>query len=228
MSIFNYKSKRDPLESLANRVAKIEKIFRLLKFWEVNDTVLGANVLKRRKITPSITIGTVGKGEWHDVTGFGNTLASANKFDWTKCAFGYKVNPDGNDKDEVRIYIGNINGNASTQTDLAIAGTVETSVTKYVYARVVIATPSTILVTQADSVPADDATYNYYRLYRFTSNLVTGSSPAKYIIDDDSTMIYRPFDIDAGGEDELPASATTNQVLTWNGTAWVADWVRWA
>ena len=27
-------------------------------------------------------------------------------------------------------------------------------------------------------------------------------------------------------DDFLPASAVTNQVLTWNGTGWVADWVR--
>jgi len=218
MSIFNYKSKRDPLERLASRVAKMEKIFKLLKFWEVNDTVLGANVLKRRKVTPSITVGTVGRGEWHDVTGFENVSGSGEKFDWTKCSFGYKFNPDSDNKAKVRIYVGEINKNASTQTDLVITGTA------YVYARVTIATPSTILVTQANSVPANDATYEYYRLYRFTSNLIVGSSPAAYRLDDDLTMIYRPFDIEGI---TLPVTAATNQVLAWNGTVWAADWTRW-
>jgi hypothetical protein len=89
MSIYNYKSKRDPLESLANRVAKIEKIFRLLKFWEVNDVALGANVIKRRKVTPSITIGTVGRGEWHDITGFNNVKGGGGTTSYADYLFGF-------------------------------------------------------------------------------------------------------------------------------------------
>lgn len=73
MSIFNYKTQKDPLEGLANRVSKLEKIFRNLKFWEVNDVSQGDKVLRRRKVTPSITIGTVGRGPWFDVTGLNRT-----------------------------------------------------------------------------------------------------------------------------------------------------------
>lgn len=224
MSIFNYTTKRDSTAGLASRIAKLEKIFRNLKFWEVNDVSQGSNILRRRKVTPSLLIGSVGHGEWHDVLGMGNSaLADSGGMDWAKCSFGYKVNPDRDNKAEVRIYVGDINRNASTQTDLVIAGTVEISVTKYVYARVTIATPSTILITQANAVPADDATYKYYRLYRFTSNLIVGSTPAAYRLDDDLTQIYRPFDIE---DKELPTPGADGQLLQSNGMAWVSGWGR--
>jgi hypothetical protein len=67
MSVFNYKSKRDPLEGLRSRVSKIEKLLKRLVFWEVNDIGLGDDVLKRRKVTPSLIMGSASRGPWFKV-----------------------------------------------------------------------------------------------------------------------------------------------------------------
>jgi hypothetical protein len=135
MSIFNYKSQKDPWEGLASRIAKLEKILRLLKFWEVNDTSQGPSVLKRRRVTPSVSIGTVGHGEWNPITGLSN------------------------------ISIGTGTGGVTQIT----AGTL------------------------------------------ITLNPVGGTG-----------------NVTVNGTAELPASATQYQSLTWSGSAWTGDWLRWA
>lgn len=126
--------------------------------------------------------------------------------DLSKASLGCKVNPNGNDPDLARIYAGTIDRIAVAQTDLTVANN------DYAYVRRTIA-DDTMLVTNAASVPADDATYKYYRLYRFT--VTTGTASIQ--------NYYRPFDIEGG----LPSTATQYQVLAWNGTAWAADWARW-
>ena len=107
MSVFNYKSRRDPLEGLRSRVAKLEKIFKALRFWEVNDIQQGSKVLKRRRVSPSVGIGMVGRGPWFDVkvgidtddavtsltAGSGITVSAATgavtvSHDWAKYEFG--------------------------------------------------------------------------------------------------------------------------------------------
>lgn len=67
MSVFNYHTRADPLEVLRSRVGKIEKLIKALKFWEVNDTALGDDVFKRRKVTPNLGVGVVGRGPWFKV-----------------------------------------------------------------------------------------------------------------------------------------------------------------
>jgi len=69
MSIFNYRTKKDTLEGLGARVSRLEKIMRNLKFWEVNDISRGSRVLRRRRVTPSVAVGAVGRGPWFDVDG---------------------------------------------------------------------------------------------------------------------------------------------------------------
>ena len=128
--------------------------------------------------------------------------------DLSKAALGYKCNPDGDDPDEVRIYAGEIDRIAVTQTDATVANN------GYVYVRRTISN-DTMLIATAASVPANDATYLYYRLYRFTVTAGVASI----------LSIYRPFDIET---DNLPTNATQYQVLTWNGNAWIANWARWA
>jgi hypothetical protein len=132
---------------------------------------------------------------------------TAGGLDLSKCALGAECNPTGNDPDLVRIYAGEIDRIAVARTDLTVIDN------DYAYVQRTIA-DDTMLVTNAASVPADDATYKYYRLYRFTVTAGTASIQ----------NYYRPFDIEASG---LPATATTNQVLAWNGSAWVAGWTRW-
>lgn len=73
MSIFNFNTQKNSLEGLGSRVARLESILRNLKFWEVNGTDQGAKILKRRRVTPSVTLGSVGRGEWNYVTGLSGT-----------------------------------------------------------------------------------------------------------------------------------------------------------
>ena len=127
-------------------------------------------------------------------------------FDWSKCAFGYSVDPDGDEsKTKVRIMVGEINRHVSTQTDLTIAGTQE------VWAKLTIA-DDTIVIEQGAAVPDDDDTYLYYRLYQFTITASDDDPPVDKI-DESLTKIYRPFDIEAGGAGGGGLSAEGDQVL---------------
>jgi hypothetical protein len=153
-----------------------------------------------------LKLGTGGVGHWGRITeGEGE---GEGGLDWSICSLGYKCDPDGNDPDKVRIYAGEIDRNAVAQTDKTVANN------DYVYVRRTIA-DDTMTVLNGASVPADDATYKYYRLYRFTVTEGVASIQT----------IYRPFDIEE--RIELPSTAEEYQVLAWNGSAWVADWVRW-
>jgi len=107
--------------------------------------------------------------------------ADGGGLDISKVALGYKINPAGDDPDLVRIYAGEKDRIAVAQTDVTVANN------GYVYLRQTIA-DNTMLVTTAASVPANDATYNYYRLYRFA---VTAGAAS-------ILSIYRPFDIETG------------------------------
>lgn len=139
---------------------------------------------------------------------FARNLGGGGGLDFTKISLGYKFNPAGDDPDLMRIYAGEIDRVAVAQADVTVADN------NYIYVRRTRA-DDTMLVTAAASVPANDATYKYYRLYRVT---VTGGVAS-------IQNIYRPFDIEVE-EKELPTTATQYQVLAWSGTAWAADWVR--
>jgi hypothetical protein len=108
-------------------------------------------------------------------------------FDWSIVALGYKLNPTASDPtpvdnpDLVRIYAGEIDRIAVAQADITVADN------GFVYVRRTIA-DNTMLVATAASVPANDATYLYYRLYQFT--VTAGVASIK--------LILRPFDIDGG------------------------------
>jgi len=131
--------------------------------------------------------------------------------DWSTISLGYEIDPNGDDPDEVRIYAGEIDRIAVTQTDVIPQDD------WYVYVRRTLA-DDTMLVTTAATVPADDATYRYYRLYRFT------------VTDEVATIqnIYRPFDIEDQIGDELPSGGGVNYYLTKNGSGTVIwDYVRW-
>lgn len=69
MSVFNYRTDKDNLQTLGSRITKIEKILKALRFWEVNDVSQGPNVLKRRRVTPSIGMGSVARSNWAEITG---------------------------------------------------------------------------------------------------------------------------------------------------------------
>jgi len=214
MAIVNYHTKVDPIAGVSSRVAKIEKIFRTLKFWEVNDNQLGADVLKRRRVTPSLAVGTVGRGPWFEVTGVNGTEgtgSSSTGLDLTKCALGYKIDPVGDDHDLVRIYAGEIDRIAVAQTDVTVANN------DYVYVQRT-TTDDTMLVTNGASVPVDDGTYTYIRLYRFT--VTAGVATIQ--------NIYRPFDVEVNKSESVPTGGVHWQVLQRNAAlAPIWDWVRW-
>ncbi|MDD5485939.1 MAG: hypothetical protein PHW65_00030 [Dehalococcoidales bacterium] len=94
MSVFNYKTRVDTVESLSDRVARIERLLNRLQFWEVNDITLGVNVLRRRRVSPNTRMGGISRGQWHDVTGLnyeygGGTDSATASYD--NFAFGFSI-----------------------------------------------------------------------------------------------------------------------------------------
>jgi len=100
--------------------------------------------------------------------------------DSTVC-FGYKLDPDGDNPDEVRIYDGEIDRIAVAETDLHPIADDD-----YAYVRRT-KSDDTMLITNGASVPADDATYLHYKLYQFT--VTNGVVSIK--------RIWRPFAIES-------------------------------
>jgi len=78
-----------------------------------------------------------------------------------KVFFGLKHDPDGDDSlTKVRIYAGEIDRIAVAQADLTVANN------DFAYVRRTIA-DDTMLITNGGTVPDDDDTYKYYKLYQF-------------------------------------------------------------
>lgn len=103
----------------------------------------------------------------------------AGGLDLSKAALGFKIDPDGDNPDLVRIYAGEIDRIAVAQADITVADG------GYIYVRRTIS-DGTMLVATAASVPANDATYLYYRLYQFA--VTAGVASLK--------TVCRPFDIE--------------------------------
>lgn len=125
--------------------------------------------------------------------------------DWSICALGYVINPDGDDADEIKIVSGEIGGVAVAEAKLTVADG------DFVYVRRTIA-DDTMLVTHASAVPADDETYQYYKLYEFT------------VKDEAATIkkIWRPFSI----EETLPSPPDTENDYVLMSIAGVVQWVQ--
>lgn len=106
-----------------------------------------------------------------------------------KVFFGYDIDPgkDGS-KTKVRIYTGEIDRIAVAQADVVVANNY------FVYVRRTIA-GDTMEVMATDTVPADDATYKYYKLYQFAVTAV-GVPP----VDTTSVLkVCRALAIEGGG-----------------------------
>jgi hypothetical protein len=119
-----------------------------------------------------------GSGGTKDSTYFGTVKASGGGFDWAKASLGFTISGT-----TVTILIGTIDRIVVAQANVTVAND------GYVYVRRTIAN-DTMLVATAASVPADNATYRYYRLYQFT---VTGTAPNQVAA---LKFALRPFDID--------------------------------
>ena len=136
--------------------------------------------------------------------------------DLSKCALGYKIDPNGNSTNTVRIYAGEIDRHEVAQTDVAVGnGT-------YIYVKRKVS-DNTMTVETGMTVPEDgedeeEEDYLYYRLYRFS--VASGVATI--------WNIYRPFDIEVNKSGVIPAGGTQYQVLQRDAAldpVW--DWVRW-
>lgn len=128
----------------------------------------------------------------------------AGGLDLSTAAFGYKIDPNGDNPDLVRIYAGEIDRIPVAQTDLTVADG------NYVYVRRTIAN-DTMAIYAGASVPADSATYRYYKLYEFT---VTGGAAS-------IKKIWRPFSIET-----LPSPPDTENDYVLMSIAGVVQWVQ--
>ena len=125
-----------------------------------------------------------GSGGTKDSTYFGTVKASGGAgFDWSKVSLGFTISGT-----TVTVLTGTIDRIVvpQTPTPLTVANDY------FTYVRRTIAN-DTMLVVAAASVPADDATYKYYRLHQFS---VTGVAPNEVAA---LKFALRPFDIEAGG-----------------------------
>lgn len=140
--------------------------------------------------------------------------------DWAKVSSGFTIS--GN---VVTILAGTIDRITVAQANVTVAND------DYVYVRRTIA-DDTMLIVAAASVPADDATYKFYRLYQFS---VTGTAPNQVA---SMKFALRPFDIEAGAGGALPSNANKSQYMgvymtADNATAvdnpalWAVDYARW-
>ncbi len=122
--------------------------------------------------------------------------------DWSKIMFGYKVNPDGDNPLEVRIYAGRIASIVVAQADVVLPGA---DGDYYVYVRRAKSNDSTSVMSGADW-PDDDATYAYYILHQF--EVEAGVAGIKTVIRplardkmqvDKTGLQYQVLQIDAEG-----------------------------
>ena len=108
----------------------------------------------------------------------------------SKVCFGYDI-----DGTTVTIYSGEIDRIAVSETDVTSVAN-----NNYIYVRRTIA-DDTMLVTKGSSVPANDATYKYYKLYQFS----VADSVASI------KRVWRPFAIEGDEGRELPSNANASQ-----------------
>ena len=116
--------------------------------------------------------------------------------DYSDFAFGFSLDPDGDNTAAVQINAGEID-----RITVASAKIVVTD-DYFVYVRRTIFN-DTMLIATAASVPANSATYLYYRLYQFT--VTDGVASLK--------LACRPFDIEGGNVvTDIRYDATTKQL----------------
>ncbi|MFA5151098.1 MAG: hypothetical protein WC554_00915 [Clostridia bacterium] len=156
MSVFNYKSKRDPLEGLRAEVARIRKCLKALKFWEVNDITFGDKVLRRRRVTPNPSCGTVAKGQWFDVNGLDRTEIGdgGGITDWSDWEFGFETPTT----DVVAVNAGELQDSMLAYKAVAAANiTVTGAGTFYIYVQYTYGSGYTPTIVGSETRPTMDA-----------------------------------------------------------------------
>ena len=93
--------------------------------------------------------------------------AAGATFPWTKVSFGYKINPDGDNTAEVKIYNGQLITDSTARTPVEVSHipfVISGTQTIYVQADVRdVAGTAELSVTKNET-----SYYRYYRLYEFT------------------------------------------------------------
>jgi len=125
-------------------------------------------------------------------------LAAGGGVDFSKVALGFTKSGT-----TITILAGEIDRIAVGSAALVVANN------GIIYVRRTIA-DNTMLVATAASVPANDATYGYYRLYQFS---VTGTAPNEVAT---LKMAFRPFDIDGI---KIPFGTAGSPHLIWSAAA---------
>lgn len=126
-------------------------------------------------------------------------------FPWDKIAFGYELNPDGDDPLEVRIFAGQVDKIAVSEVTLDLSDGL------CVYLQHDLET-NAITIEQGTSFPTDSEDYKYTRLYLFELN--EDSTAAEL------TNIYRAMDIEGEalptGEDGQLVQVNADGILECN------------
>lgn len=138
--------------------------------------------------------------------------AAGPDFPWSKCSFGYKINPDGDNAAEVKIYDGQIITDNTAREPVVVTHipfVISGTQTIYVQADVRnVAGTAELTVT-----PNENVYYRYYRLYEFTES---GG-----VINNSLTKIYRPFDVESGFDyQDIPDGTEANPHLIWSSGEW--------
>ncbi len=171
MSVFNYRTKRDPLDGLRSEVAKIRKCLKALIFWEVNDMGLGDNYLRRRKVTPSPGMGVVARGPWFNVMGFDGTDSGTSTVSYADYEFGFATPTAA----VVSVNAGELQDSMLAYKAVAMANiTVTGAGTFYIYVQYVYGSGNTPTILGSETRPIMDALT--YRRILHTWTLVSGKA----------------------------------------------------
>lgn len=134
-----------------------------------------------------------------------NLGGSGSGMDWTKVSLGYKLNPDGDNPLEVKIFAGQVDKIAVSEVTLDLLNG------KCVYLQHDLETDA-ITIEQGTSFPTDSEDYKYTRLYLFELN--EDSTAAEL------TNIYRAMDIEGEalptGEDGQLVQVNADGILECN------------
>lgn len=172
MSIFNYKTRRDPIEALRAEVARISKCLKALRFWEVNDIQQGPNILRRRRVSPSPQMGVVGRGPWNDITGlnFEYGGGGGDAADYEDYLFGFAIPTTA----VVTVNAGELQDSALAYKAVATANiTVTGAGTFYIYVQYIYGSGNTPTILGSATRPIMDALT--YREILHSWTLVSGS-----------------------------------------------------
>ena len=182
---------------------RINQLERMLNNQDLYEVMVQDGVLYQRKVRLSLNNGLT-RDSFVPVSVIGDDDGTGG-MDWTKVAFGYKLDPDGDDPLEVHIYAGQVDKIAVS------AATLDLFNGECVYLQHDLAT-NAITIEQGTSFPTDSEDYKYTRLYLFELNEDFTAAELK--------NIYRAMDIEGEalptGEDGQLVQVNADGILECN------------